>query len=720
MSDAYVADVSRRHFLQGTGLIIGLTILPKTAAASVTQGNPRGVEGVSQSMNAFVRVAPDNQVTVLSKHLEMGQGPYTGLTQLVAEELDADWGQMHVEASPVDDEVYKNFALGMQLTGGSTSIANSYDQFRKAGATAKAMLVMAAAARWGVPQNALTVSKGVISHKASGKSANFGELAEDAAAFSPPQDVLLKSRDQFTIIGTHKQRLDTPAKTNGSAVFTMDVIADDMLYAVVAHPPKFGATVDSVVDKDALKVTGVIMVKTIPQGVAVYATSTYAALKGRDQLSVTWSEAKAETRSSKQIENDFRKAMSSGGFEASATGDVEAALAKQDVTVVEQEYVFPFLAHAPMEPLDAVLLKNREGGIECYAGAQFPGGDADAIAKVCGVNREQVTVHVQLAGGSFGRRAQFGSPYMTEVAEVFKASGMDRPVKHIMTREDDIKGGFYRPLTIHKLKAALDNDGNIVAWDQHVACQSLMGKQGELDETSVEGAREVPYQFKHHRCMSYNTSSKVPVLWWRSVGHTHTGYTVEAFIDELLEKGSKDPIEGRLALMQPGSRDAGVLRTVAKMAEEAGPVASNAARGVAVHKSFSTYVAQIAEVTRNQNGEPNVTRVWVAVDCGVAVNPNHIKAQVEGGVGFGVGAILYDEVVLSEGGTVEQSNFHDYRSLRMSEMPHVEVTVIQSDASPTGVGEPGVPPIGPAVANAWRRLTGESTYRLPMVKAAQA
>lgn len=718
MSNAQVADVSRRHFLQGTGLIIGLTILPKTAAASVTQGNPQGVEGKSEAMNAFVRVAPDNQVTVLSKHLEMGQGPYTGLTQLVAEELDADWSQMHVEASPVDDEVYKNFALGMQLTGGSTSIANSYEQFRKAGATAKAMLLMAAAARWGVPQNTLTVSNGVISHKDTGKTANFGELAEDAAAFTPPENVTLKSRDQFSIIGSHKQRLDTPAKTNGSAVFTMDVLADDMLYAVVAHPEKFGATVESVVDSDALKVKGVKMVKAIPQGVAVYATSTYAALKGRDKLLVTWNEAQAETRSSKQIEDDFRQAMTSGGFEAANTGDVDAALANSDVTVVEQEYVFPFLAHAPMEPLDAVLLKNKDGGIECYAGAQFPGGDADAIAKVCGVKRDQVTVHVQLAGGSFGRRAQFGSPYMTEAAEVFKASGMKQPVKHIMTREDDIKGGFYRPLTLHKLKAALDSDGNIVAWDQHVACQSLMGKQGELDETSVEGAREVPYQFTHHRCMSYNTQSKVPVLWWRSVGHTHTGYTVETFIDELLEKGGKDAIEGRLALMKPGSRDAGVLRTVAEMANAAGPVPDNSARGVAVHKSFSTYVAQIAEVTRNQNDEPKVTRVWVAVDCGVAVNPNHIKAQMEGGVGFCAGAILYDEIVLNDEGVVGQSNFHDYRSLRMSEMPHVEVTVIDSNESPTGVGEPGVPPIGPAVANAWRRLTGESTYRLPMVQKA--
>ncbi len=711
--------VSRRRFLQGSGLIIGLTLLPKGQAKGLIQGDIQGAEGKQAAMNAFVRVAPDNSVTVLSKHLEMGQGPYTGLTQLVAEEMDADWAQMGVEAAPADDETYKNMALGMQITGGSTSIANSYEQFRRAGATAKAMLMMAAAARWQVPQSSLKVEKGSVIHQASGKTASFGELANDAASFSAPENVKLKSPDEFSIIGKAVQRLDTPAKTNGSAVFTLDVLADDMLTAVVLHAPQFGATVGSVDDSETRKVKGVVDVKTISQGVAVYAENTYAALKGRDKLKVDWNTAEAETRSSAQIASDFAQAMQRDGIEAASTGDVQSVFAQEGMTIHEADYHFPYLAHAPMEPLDALLMRDDDGKIACFSGAQMPGGDADAIAEVCGVKRQDVVMHVQYAGGSFGRRAQFGSPYIKEAAEVFKSSGMKRPVRHMWTREDDIKGGYYRPLTLHRLKGAIDENGNIVAWEQHIACQSIMGKTDKLDEVSVEGAHNIAYKLDNHAVYSYNTEARVPVLWWRSVGHTHTGYTVETFIDELLEKAGKDPIAGRKAMLDKSSRHYGVLDAVEKMVSKAGPAKAGCERGVAVHKSFSTYVAQVAEVRKNARGEPKVERVWVAVDCGVAVNPNHIAAQMEGGVGFGVGAVLYDEITLDEGGKVAQSNFHDYRSLRIDEMPQVEVQVVVSEEAPTGVGEPGVPPIGPAVANAWRRLTGDPGHTLPLVKRGQ-
>lgn len=715
MTVSELPTLSRRRFLQGAGLVIGFAIAPKGMATKLLQGDVVGATGEQAAMNAFVRIAPDGLVTVLSKHLEMGQGPYTGLTQLVAEELDADWEQMRVEASPADDDKYKNLVFGMQGTGGSTSIANSYDQFRKAGATARAMLVAAAAAKWGVETGEITVTKGMVSHP-SGKSATFGELANDAASQTPPTDVTLKDNSKFTIIGKPVQRLDTPEKTNGKAVFTLDVKAKDMLIAVVAHPPKFGATVASFDATETKKVKGVVDVKQIPQGVAVYAENTFAALKGRDALKVEWDESNAETRSSAEIIAAYKETMKSEGIEATNKGDINKALAQKGSTRVDMEYVFPYLAHAPMEPLDAVLMKNDDGTIDCFSGAQFPGGDAKAVAEVCGVPREKVTLHVQLAGGSFGRRAQFGSPYMHEAAEVFKASGMKRPVKHMWTREDDIRGGFYRPIYVHKLSGTVDSKGNITGWKQVIAGQSIMGKK-DLDETSVEGASDLAYNVPNLHVVSHNTQAGVPVLWWRSVGHTHTAYTVETFMDVLLEKAGKDPIDGRLALLPQDARERGVLEKLQSMLSKAGKAAEGKARGIAVHKSFNSFVAEAVEVSSGDDGMPKVHNVWIAVDCGVVVNPNHVKAQMEGGSAFGLGAVLFDEIELESGGKVRQSNFHNYHSLRMNDMPNIEVEIVSSTEKPTGVGEPGTPPAGPALANAWRRLTGQMVTTLPFKKA---
>lgn len=710
---------SRRAFLQGAGLVIGVTLAGRGMAANLIQGNPADVQNPeAKAFNAFVRIAPDSSVTVLSKHIEFGQGPYTGLTTLVAEELDADWSQMRVEAAPADDEIYKNLAFGLQGTGGSTAIANSYEQMRKAGATARAMLVAAAADEWGVAAEEITVSKGVISHQASGKSSDFGSLADKAATMDAPSEPALKDPKDFVLIGKDRPRLDTPSKVNGTAVFTLDVLADDMLIAVVAHPDRFGATVASVDETEARKVPGVVDVKTIPQGVAVYAENTFAALKGRAALKIDWNLDAAETRSSEEIYEEYRQMIAGAqGLEAANEGDVDGAMNGDGITTLSVDLVFPFLAHAPMEPLDAVLMRQADGSIDCYNGAQFPGQDKAAIAEICGVDPANVRVNTQLAGGSFGRRAQFGSPYMREAAEVFKASGMNRPVKHMWTREDDIRGGFYRPIYVHSLRGAIDGAGNIVAWDQSIVGQSIMNKD-ELDETSVEGASDMPYRITNRRVMAHQPKLGVPILWWRSVGHTHTGFAVETFIDQLLDKAGKDPVAGRLALLPEDARERAVLEKVAEMADWGSPLPDGRRRGVAVHKSFSTYVAEIAEVSIGEDGGPKVHKVWCAVDCGVAVNPNIIRAQMEGGIGYGLGAILYDEVTLGDGGRVVQSNFHDYRSLRISEMPQVEVAIIESSAAPTGVGEPGTPPIGPAVANAWRRLTGQPVTRLPIMSAA--
>lgn len=709
-------QTSRRAFLSGLGLVIGVTLAPRGFAAdALTRGAPADVTGASP-FNAFVRVAPDDTVTVLSKHIEFGQGPYTGLATLVAEEMDADWSQMRAAAAPADDKVYANLMFGLQGTGGSTAIANSYEQMRKAGATARAMLVAAAAEAWGVPAGEITVAKGRIAHAGTGKESGFGALADRAATMPAPENPPLKDPADFVLIGTELPKLDTHAKSTGQAVFTIDVQAKDMLVAMVAHPAHFGATVKSFDDSAARAVPGIIDVKAVPQGVAVYAESTWAALKGRDALSIDWDLAKAETRSSPQIEADYRALFDKAGHEAARTGDVDAAFSRDGVTVIEHEIVFPYLAHAPMEPLDAVLMKNADGSIDCFNGAQFPGQDKAAIAEVCGVDPAMVRVNTQLAGGSFGRRAQFGSPYMREAAAVFAASGMSRPVKHMWTREDDIRGGFYRPTYLHNLKGAIDKDGNIVAWRQHIVGQSLM-KKGEFDETTVEGASDLPYAIPNLHVTSTATDLPIPVLWWRSVGHTHTGFAVETFVDELLQAGGKDPVAGRLALLGTKSpRHTGVLQKVAELADWGSAVPDGRQRGVALHKSFNTYVAEIAEVSV-ENGRPRVHKVWVAVDCGQPVNPNVIKAQMEGGVGYGLGAILFDQVSLGDGGKIVQSNFHDYRSLRINEMPAVEVAVIPSREAPTGVGEPGVPPIGPAVANAWRRLTGQPVRRLPLSSA---
>ncbi|WP_440409333.1 molybdopterin cofactor-binding domain-containing protein [Neorhizobium petrolearium] len=709
---------TRRGFLAGSGLLIGVAIAPKFLAAAPT-GVQAGGDSALTPMNAFVKIGTDDTVTVLSKHIEFGQGPFTGLATLVAEELDADWGQMRAVHSPTDNKIYANLLFGLQGTGGSSSIANAYEQMRKAGATARAMLVAAAADDWKVPASEITVEKGRIRHAASNRESGFGAFAEKAALQTPPAEPKLKDPKDFVLIGTDLPKLDTLGKTNGSAIFTLDITPDNLLIAVVAHPEHFGATVKSFDDTEARKVQGVVDVKQVPQGVAVYAENTFAALKGRDALSVEWDLSKAETRSSEELSADYVKLFREKGLEAAGKGNVEEAFNASGLQTVEAEIVFPFLAHAPMEPLDAVFIKADDGSVDIYNGAQFPGMDQATTAQILGLDESKVRVNTQLAGGSFGRRAQFGSPYMQEAASVYAASDRSRPLKHMWTREDDIRGGFYRPMYAHRMRGAINADGEIMAWEQVIVGQSIMGK-ADLDQTSVEGASNLPYAIPNLKVTSHNVPLAVPPLWWRSVGHTHTGFAVETFVDELFEKIGRDPVEGRLALLKEEPRHAGVLRKAAEMANWGGHVPEGRARGVAVVESFSTYVGQVVEVSVGTDGAPHVHKVWCAVDCGVAVNPNVIKAQMEGGIGYGLGAVLFDAVTLGKGGKIIQSNFHDYRSIRINEMPDVEVEIIKSTEKPTGVGEPGVPPVGPAVANAWRRLTGAPVRKLPIVNIVSA
>jgi isoquinoline 1-oxidoreductase beta subunit len=462
----------------------------------------------------------------------------------------------------------------------------------------------------------------------------------------------------------------------------------------------------------------------VPQGVAVYGKDTYAAMKGRAALDVEWDLSRAEKRSSEELYAQFAEQAEDPGKQVEKTGDAKGAL-RTAATRIEAVYLFPYLAHAPMEPMDAVIERNGDR-LDVWMGSQFQTGQLTAICKTLGVPIEKATLHEQYAGGSFGRRVTPDMAFDVEAAEVFKAWGKG-PVKHVWTRENDIRGGFYRPLTVHTVRGGLDAGGNIVAWDHVVAAQSFLegtpmasfGIKDGIDGAITEGVAESVYAFPNHYVGQHIMPVGVPTLWWRSVGNTHTAYVMETFIDQLLEAGGKDAVEGRLALIKD-ERQKGVIRRVAEMAGWGGKVPEGRARGLAAHFSFGTYVAQVAEVSKGEDGLPRVHKVWCAVDCGIAVNPNVVRAQMEGCIGYGLGHILHGEIVLGEGGVVQQGNFDTYRSLRIGEMPEVEVSIIESREHPRGVGEPGLPPLGPAVANAWRRLTGKAVRRLPFAVGGRA
>jgi isoquinoline 1-oxidoreductase beta subunit len=718
---AHDMNLSRRSLLKGTGaLVIGLSLPTAGRAQSGAAQVFRPGGDAVFAPNAFVRIAADDSVTVLIKHIEFGQGPFTGLATLVAEELDADWSQMRAEHAPSDPKLYANLAFGMQGTGGSTAIANSYEQMRRAGATARAMLVQAAAAAWKVPAGEISVEKGVLKH-ASGKQGRFGEFAEAAAKLQAPAEVKLKDPAQFRLIGKEGavKRLDSAGKATGKTEFTIDIRTPEMLTVVVARPPRFGGKVASFDASEAKKVKGVVDVQQLDSGVAVYATGMWPALKGREALKVSWDESAAEKRGTRELAAEYRRLARTPGLTAGKHGDAEAVLARAE-KVIEAEYLFPYLAHAPMEPLDGYLEWNAQGALARF-GSQLQTGDHQAIARVLGLPPEKVQVETMLSGGSFGRRAQPTMELAVELAEAARAIGPNKPIKLVRTREDDLSGGYYRPLFLHRLRGAV-KDGKITAWSSAIVGQSFlkgspfeaMIKNG-IDPVMVEGANELPYEVADFRCDLHTVEVGVPTLWWRSVGHTHTGYAVECFIDQLLQEAGQDPVAGRLALMGKHQRLANVLKAVADLARWTGPgPVDGRARGVAVVESFGSYVAQIAEVSLGEGGEPKVHKIWCAVDCGVAVNPDIIRAQMEGGIGFGLGHALYGEITLDAGKPV-QSNFDSYRSLRIQEMPEVEVRIVPSTEKPTGVGEPGVPPTGPAVANALARLGRERPRSLPMV-----
>ena len=721
------AEVTRREFvklttLAGSGLTLAL-VLPGCSKPAPTAGT------AEPFAMPFVQIAPDSTVTVLSKHLEAGQGVWTGLPAIVAEELDASWSQMRVASAPAQVPQYGNLAFDpkgrMQGTGGSTAVANSWMQLRQAGATARAMLVQAAATRWGVPATDISVAEGVVSHAPSQRKASFGELASDAARVPVPENVQLKDPARFTLIGRgHLPRLDSRAKSTGKETYAIDVMLPGMMTAVVMRPPRFGGKVASFDASKAKAVPGVVDVVAIPRGVAVVGRDLWSAKKGREVLTVNWDESAAEKRGTPELLAEYRRlAAGEKAVTVTKNGDADAALRRAH-KVIEAEFEFPYLAHAPMEPLTAVCRLTADH-CEIWAGDQFQTFDQMNAAKEVGLQPHQVTINTLAAGGTFGRRAAPDSDYVAEVASIAKATGGRYPVRLIWTREDDITGGRYRPLNLHRITAGLESHGK-VAFRQRVVGQSIVGgtplasmiKNG-VDPTAVGESAAEQYDLSDASVTWSPPQVGVPVLWWRSVENTHMAFSKEVIIDELAEEAREDPVAFRLRLLGKNPRSAAVLRL---LAEKSGwgqpfPHGKGRGRGVAVHESFGSVVGQIAEVTVSGN-DIRVDRVVCVVDCGIAVTPDVVVAQMQSGIGFGLSAALWGEITLT-GGRVDQSNFDGYRVMRINEMPKVvEVHIAPSTNAPSGVGEPGTPPIAPAVANAVRMATGIRLRRMPFDLAA--
>jgi isoquinoline 1-oxidoreductase beta subunit len=708
------------------GLIVGATMAGGSLLVGCSMGDAFSLGAKKLDLGAFgafVKIGPDGWVTVFNKHQEMGQGNHAGLAAIVAEELDADWDKVRVEASAANAKLYANTLMGVQGTGGSTAIANSWDQLRNAGAAARAMFVQAAAARWQVPGADITVKDSVVSHAASGRSAGFADLLADASKQTPPEKPILKKASAFTLIGTDRvRRKDALAKSTGTARYTQDVHLPNMLTAVVAHPTRFGAKPASFDATAAKQVPGVVDVVQIPTGVAVIAENTYAARKGREALKVTWNEDKAENRGTDAILAHY-KDIAAGKADAKwhafeTSGDATNAFGGELFTAA---YDFPYLAHATMEPMNCVAQVDGHK-VKLTTASQIQTLDQMNSALVVGCLPGSVEIETLPAGGSFGRRGNPPSDYVVECVHIAKHVGGGRPVKLVWTREDDMTGGRYRPMVHHDLAIKLGADGYPAAWRHRVVTQSpAAGVPGQMgfDDTTVEGTKGSPYLKATPIVDGQAHVAKigVPVLWWRSVGATHTAMVMEHTIDQLAKKAGKDPADYRRALYTKAGagRHLAVLNMACEKAGWGQPLPAGTARGLAVHESFGTVVAQIAEVTL-KDGKPKVGRVVCVVDCGIPISPDQIAAQMEGGTCYGLAAALYGQITMKDG-VVDQQNFDTYRVLRMNEAPTVETYILPSTNKPTGAGEPGTPLIAPAVANALLVLNGKPTYSLPFVKA---
>jgi isoquinoline 1-oxidoreductase beta subunit len=712
--------LTRRDFLKisaasGGGLLIGFNLAgcdetpepPQTTPIAETETAPAPAEFTP---NAWLTIHGDNSVTIRVGSSEMGQGTLTGISMLIAEELDADWSTVSAEHGPAD-KAFTNPILGRQHTGGSTGIRGFYNIVRKAGAAGRELLVQAAASGWGVDISECHAQKGEVIHEASGRRLHYGELASAAAELPLPEAVFLKEPDEFVLVGRPIPRLDTPAKVCGAAVYGMDVQLPGMLTATVTRCPVRGGSVKSFDAGKALAVAGVRRVEQISAGVAVIADHFWAAKQGRDALVVEWDTAGNETLDSTGIVAQFKAALANELVERN-DGDVNTALGKATKTV-EAVYTVPFQAHACMEPMNATA-DVRADGCDVYAPTQGQTMTQDTAMRITGLPREQVKVHTTFLGGGFGRRSE--QDFIADAVECSKLMG--QPVKVIWTREDDIQQGQYRPATYNKLRGAVDGKGNIVAWEHRIAGPSILARvapgsaEDGHDWSSTEGAKNIPYQIDNLRVTYAMSNTPIPVGFWRSVGSSQNAFVTECFFDELCHMAGKDPVEARLALMGEHPRHAAVLQLAAEKAGWGTDLPAGHARGVAVAESFTSFVAQVAEVSIDR-GRVRVHRVTCAVDCGTSVNPDSVRAQMEGGIVYGLTAALKSAISI-KAGQVEQSNFNDFPLLRLDECPLIDVHILHNEQPPGGVGEPGVPPAAPAVANAVFALTGKPVRSLPI------
>lgn len=709
--------MKRRDFLRtsaavGGGLLISLYIPELALSRSADAAPPTPA---TFSPNAFIRIGADDSVTIIVGKAEMGQGVYTSLPMMVAEELEADWSRIKVESAPVD-AAYNHPVFGIQMTGGSTSTASEWERMRKAGATARVMLIAAAAQSWNVSPDSLRAEKGNVIHAESGRRASFGSLADLAAKIEAPKDVPLKDPKDFKLIGKPTRRLDTPSKLDGTAQFGLDVQIPGMMTAVVARAPVFGGKVRSFNAEKAKAVSGVKDVVQVPSGVAVIATGFWPAKLGREKLEINWDDGPNATLSTTGMRAQYASLSEKPGLVARKVGDAAKALAGAAKTITA-EFEVPYLAHATMEPLNCTV-DLRADSCEIWTGTQFQTMDRMAAATAAGLKPEQVKIHTTLLGGGFGRRANPASDFIIEAVQVAKAAKL--PVKVVWTREDDLHGGYYRPMWYDRMVGGVDAAGNPVAWTHTIVGQSILEGtafagmvQNGIDGASIEGAADLLYGIPNMQVDLHTPKVGVPVLWWRSVGHSHTGFATEAFFDELAHAGGKDPYQLRRTLLADKPRMRAVLDLVAEKGNWGKPLPAGRGRGIATHFSFDSYVGQVAEVSVDKDGGVRVHRIVCAVDCGQVVNPDSVKAQMEGGIIFGLTAALKDEITLDRG-RVQQRNFHDYPMLRINESPEIEVYIVPSTEKPTGVGEPGVPPVAPAVANAIFAATGKRVRKLPI------
>ncbi|WP_166417969.1 xanthine dehydrogenase family protein molybdopterin-binding subunit [Cochlodiniinecator piscidefendens] len=713
--------LSRRSFLKSASAAAAASLIigfgpDKVLAAS---------DGISE-FTPFIRISSDGVVTAIIKHFECGQGAATGLATLIAEEMNMPLDQIEIEFAPADGTRYANLLFGSQGTGGSTSLANSFMQYRTAGAAAREMLITAAAEQWGISHETVSLDNGQL---ISGSNVlSIGDVAGNAAQLNVPAEPTLKDPSEFTVIGNpNTGRLDNAAKTTGTAQYAMDIHLDGQIAAVLLRSPRFGGTLVSMDDSAASEIPGFIRATEIPTGagVVVYAQTTWAAFQARMAISAEWDFSNAENRSSDQIKSDLLAAVNSEP-EHHAKGDrtaTEEAL-NNATQIIEQEFFFPNLAHAPMEPLTCTIAP-AENGVVLYDGCQSPAGGQAALSAVLQIPAENVEVNTLYAGGSFGRRSTATADYHVEAALAFALNGGHQPVKLVWSREDDLAGGYYRPAVAHKVRVGLDENGKISAWDHRTTSKSIFkGSPFEaflvhngVDHSSVEGITDTLYDLPGQFVGLTDDKTPITVSWWRSVGHSHTAFVMECMMDMAASAAEQDPIDYRLAHLTQGTSDqarlAEVLRIAAEKSDWGRNLQNDRARGIAVHKSFGTYVAEVVEISQDDS-YVQIEKVTCAVDCGVPVNPDVIKAQIESGVGYGIGHAMRNEITLTDG-EVDQFNFPDYEPLRINDIRAIETHIVPSTEPPSGIGEPGTPPASAALANAIAVLGMRVTHH-PMNK----